>query len=259
MSVLPEAEVHVWYRNTTALDVESLKVADAHLSFEERARRDRLRFVDDRREYTAAHDLLRRTLSRYVTLPPADWRFVEDDRGKPSIVGTNGHARALSFNLSHTRGWVACAVAGRAALGVDVDRVDPSRPAVDIADRYFTSAEAGSLRRCSEAMRSERFAELWTLKEAFLKAVGVGLSGLSGSLASVSFAFVNPSCLEPIGLPPDERRRWRFALFEPANDVRLAVAVRAEIAVRVVAREDHGVAGERHGLGGVLVPLRVSR
>jgi 4'-phosphopantetheinyl transferase len=74
-------------------------------------------------------------------------------------------------------------------LGLDIERADRSLAVMEIANRHFSEKEAAWLRHCSDETRAVRFTELWTLKEAFLKATGVGLSG---SLAIVSFRFEEP-------------------------------------------------------------------
>ena len=79
---------------------------------------------------------------------------------------------------------------------MDVQRTDQPQCVEEIADRYFSEKEAAWLRQCSGELRNIRFAELWTLKEAFLKAVGVGLSG---SLASISFRFEEHARIEVSG------------------------------------------------------------
>jgi phosphopantetheinyl transferase len=237
VAALNESSVYIWYRSTTSLDGEAVKFADQHLSTEERDRRDRLRFAADRRDFTIAHDLLRRSLSRYVDLPPTDWRFSTNEYGKPSFEGIDPHVQALSFSLSHTRGCVACAITSNAPLGVDVERVDQSQCVQEIADRYFSEKEAGWLRRCSAELRHIRFAELWTLKEAFLKAVGVGLSG---SLTNVSFRFYEPARIEFSGPSTIDPHEWHFALFEPVYNMRLGIAVRSVARPRFFMRQDEG-------------------
>ena len=207
MAALNQSDVYIWYRSTTSLDGEAVKSADQHLSIEERARRDQLRFGADRRDFTIAHDLLRRALSRYADMPPTDWRFATNEYGKPSIESIDPQVRALSFSLSHTRGCVACAITSNVPLGVDVERIDQSQRVQEIADRYFSEKEAAWLRQCSDELRNIRFAELWTLKEAFLKAIGVGLSG---SLTDVSFGFDEHARVEISGPSTIDPRRMAF-------------------------------------------------
>ena len=248
MPALNIPDVFIWYRGTTSLDSDAEKLADQHLSTEERARRDRLRFGADRRDFTIAHDLLRRALSRCAHLPPGNWHFAINEYGKPSIENIDPQARALSFSLSHTRGCVACAITSNAPLGIDVERVDQSHCIQDIADRYFSETEAAWLRQCSDQLRNIRFAELWTLKEAFSKAIGVGLSG---SLAGVSFRFDEYARMEFSGLPAIDPHEWHFALFEPVYEVRLAIVIRSVARPRFLMRQDESD-------GPTLAPIRVS-
>ncbi len=248
MTTLNESDVYIWYRSTTLLDSDAMKLADQHLSIEERARRDRLRFAADRRDFTIAHDLLRRALSRYADVRPSDWRFVTNEYGKPSIKSIDPEVQALSFSLSHTRGCVACAMTLSAPLGVDVERSDRSTRVEEIADRHFSVNEAAWLSQCSDELRNIRFTELWTLKEAFVKAMGVGLSG---SLTDVSFRFDEHARIEfsgPSNLDPHE---WHFAVFEPADNIRLGVAIRGVARPRFFMRQDEGD-------GATLAPVRVS-
>ncbi len=237
MAALGEFDVCIWYRSTAALDDDAIRLADQHLSTEERARRDRLSFAADRRDFTLAHDLLRRALSRCADRHPGEWRFRTDHYGKPSIESSDPQLLALSFSLSHTRGCVACAITSNAPLGVDVERSDHIPHAQEMADQYFSERETACLRQCSDELRNVRFAELWTLKEAFLKATGVGLSG---SLNSASFRFHDSGHIEfsaPSAIDPHE---WHFALFEPVSDYRLGVAIHSVAHPRFVMREDEG-------------------
>jgi len=223
VDTLNEFDVHIRCLRTSSLDDAAVKTSDRYLSIEEQLRRDRLRLEADRRDFSFAHDLLRRTLSNFADLPPGDWRFSVNDYGKPSIDSNEPRLRALSFNLSYTRGCVACAVALNGPLGVDVERIYQSQRLQEIADQYFSEQEAVWLRQCSNELRNVRIIELWTLKEAYLKAIGVGLSG---SLADISFRFDEPAQIEFMAPPANHPHEWHFALFEPFHDIRLGIAIR---------------------------------
>ncbi|MGO8792949.1 MAG: 4'-phosphopantetheinyl transferase family protein [Terriglobia bacterium] len=248
MDLLGESDVHVWYRITTLLGNAAVQLADRHLSGEERSRRDRLHFEADRRDFTIAHDLLRRALSKYKEIPPADWRFATNDYGKPLIAGFDPQMGALSFSLSHTRGCVACAIAPNAPVGVDVEQTDRLLCGNELADRFFSEDEAAWLRQCSVEIYGTRFAELWTLKEAYLKALGVGLSG---PLDSISFRFDEHGRIDFMGPSMVQPREWHFALFEPSHSVRLGVVVRSVDRPHFSIRQD----GDE---GRPLAPVRVS-
>jgi 4'-phosphopantetheinyl transferase len=252
MSAVPE--VHIWYRSTESVDSDTLLLADQALSPVERARRDCFRFPEDRRDYTIAHDLLRRCLSRYAPVPPSAWMFSANAYGKPTISAPTPEVGCapLSFNLAHTRGFVACAITFSNAVGVDVERLGRRIDGTALADRYFTALEAASLRTWPEEERGARFLELWTLKEAFVKATGLGLSH---ALDRFSFTLAEKGTLlitRPLG---DDTARWQAALFGPSDDVRLAVVVRVSEPgqVRFTARAADG------GDGVAISPLAVTR
>jgi len=245
---LRESELYIWYRCTELLDGDAVKLADQYLSIEERARRDRFHVAADRRDFTIAHDLLRRTLSRYVDRSPSDWCFSNDCNGKPFIENSDAELRTVSFSLSHTRGCVACAIALYGPVGIDVERISKSERVQAIANKYFSAGEVEWLRQCSTELRDICFTELWTLKEAFLKAVG---TGLSGSLSSTSFRFDDDGGIKfsaPSAINPDE---WHFALFEPAYDVRLGVGIHS-------AARPHFIMCSDEDDGRTLAPIRVS-
>lgn len=222
MTPLSDCDVNIWYRDTASLDRGAVEATNRHLSIEEKHRRNRLFFDCDRRDFTAAHDLLRQALSSYASLSPSDWQFSTDARGKPSIDSSDPKLREWSFSLSHTQGFVACAVARNLPVGIDVERIDQSLPSQEIADRYFSGAEAQQLRDCSDDLRAVRFVEMWTLKEAFLKAVGVGHFG---SPADISFRFNEHGSIEFTASVTTGTQNWQFALFEPLSDLRMSIAI----------------------------------
>ena len=166
----------VWVRHTGEVSPGELAAWTTVLSSAELARAERFRSTEDRRDYIAAHALTRAALSREAGIMPADWTLLPDPRGKPAVTGPQGGTPPLSFSLSHTRGLVACAVTRGGQIGVDVERLDRGADARAIADRFFSAEEAAMLRQCPDSDRSCRFVELWTLKEAWLKGEGGGLS-----------------------------------------------------------------------------------
>jgi len=221
LTTLSECDVNIWYRDTASLDRDAVEATNRHLSIEEKHRSNRLFFDCDRRDFTAAHDLLRQALSSYARLSPSDWQFSIDARGKPSIDSSDPKLRDCSFSLSHTQGFVACALARNLPVGIDVERIDQSLPSQEIADRYFSGAEAQELRDCSDDLRAVRFVEMWTLKEAFLKAVG---AGHFGSVTDISFQFDEHHNIDCFTSPLTGFQSWQFALFEPLSNVRMSVA-----------------------------------
>jgi 4'-phosphopantetheinyl transferase len=216
-------DTHIWFRPTESLDAAALDAAVAVLSDEERARCRRFHFPRDARDYAAAHALLRRTLSGLDGRAPDRWRFDASANGKPFLVPDDTFRAA--FSLSHTQGMVACAVTttADALVGVDVECIDRDVDVAELAARFFAPAEAAHLAQLDAETRRSRFFDLWTLKEALVKALG---TGLAMSLSSLAFT-IGPDGTISLNAPADiETSTWQFGLFAPAPRYRLAVAVR---------------------------------
>ena len=196
------------------------------LSPEEEAAERRFRVEHARRQHLAARALVRTTLSRYAAVDPRRWRFRAGAQGRPEIAGPEG-APPLVFNLSHTRGLVACVVTLGRAAGVDVER--PDRRLSDplaLARHGFAPAERAALGRLAGSARRELFYDLWTLKEAYVKARGAGFLALPARKVSYELA---PEGLIRLTIAPelaDRAEEWQVALLAPTREHRLAVAVR---------------------------------
>jgi 4'-phosphopantetheinyl transferase len=217
-------DVQVWFRATDALDATAIAGAASVLSHEESAQYHRFRVAHDARDYAAAHALLRHALSATGDHAPAQWRFDKTPAGKPFLIG--GYADRASFSLSHTRGMVACAVTSGAAIGVDVECVDRKVDAGAIAARFFAPAETARISTLDGEARRERFFDLWTLKEALVKALGLGMATALDSLAFT----VGADGGIHVDSPDLDSDAWQFALFAPGPRHRLAVAVGRPIA-----------------------------
>ena len=218
---VPSDDIHIWFRSTESLDEAANNAALSVLSGEERAQYGRFHAARDARDYAAAHALLRTVLSRDGERAPGSWRFHRTEHGKPRLID-QGRFRA-SFSLSHTHGMVACAVTKDADVGIDVECVDREVNAAAIAARFFAPAEARLLMHLDADSRRARFFDLWTLKEALVKALGVGLAR---PLASLAFT-VDAAGGITLEAPADiDTKAWQFRLFAPSPRHRLAVAVR---------------------------------
>lgn len=208
------------------------RAADAALLDDaERARCRRLHFQEDRGAFVAAHALLRRTLSEAEPVDPRVWRFSAPARGRPEIEAPAVRPR-LRFSLAHTARLVACAVTRDRDVGVDVERVFSRARAVALAERWFSSSEKRRLAGLPRDDAQAFFFDLWTLKEAYAKARGLGLRL---PLDTASF-HVEPGAPPVVSFPgghDEDPRHWRFALLEPAPGFRLAVAARAEAGERL--------------------------
>lgn len=233
------SDVHLWFRITATLADPEVDALVSRLSLEERARAARFVFARDRRDFAAAHALVRDMLSMHDDRPPAEWTFEAADQGKPRLPLSQAGAPPLAFNLSHTRGLVACGVARGVDLGVDVETIDPALDRRDIAARFFSPAENAGLAACPAHERPARFIELWTLKEAYVKAIG---RGLMESLDAFGFSWDGAQGIRFDAPPGATPAQWTFALFAPTAHQRLAVAIRADDSRprAIIARDFHG-------------------
>jgi 4'-phosphopantetheinyl transferase len=217
-SLVSPDDVHIWFQATASWNAATIDAAVAMLSEDERERCRRFRFERDARDYAAAHALLRRTLSRHGDRQPQGWRFDVTPSGKPFLIDSPDFHPA--FSLSHTRGMVACAITDGADVGVDVEWADRDVDAEKIAARFFAPAESRHLMGLAPDARRGRFVDLWTLKEALVKAIG---QGIAGSLNR--FAFEIGDEVRLVSPPLIDPHDWQFGLFTPDPGFRLAVAV----------------------------------
>jgi 4'-phosphopantetheinyl transferase len=212
--------VDLWCWLTGTLDRPAVDALVPVLSPDERERAARFHFDRDRRDYVAAHALVRHVLSRHAPYAPGTWRFDLGTHGKP-FVADPAEASPLSFNLSHTSGLVACVVARGPAVGIDVEAVTRRTPSEAVVRKVFAREEVRALESLSEGARASRFADLWTLREAYVKAVGVGLWG--PMVPPLRFSFDEPDGLRCHR--NDDASPWQFALIRPSEGYRIAVAV----------------------------------
>ncbi|AUX24198.1 4'-phosphopantetheinyl transferase [Sorangium cellulosum] len=219
---------HLWYVFSDAVRDEALLAAYHRLlSPDEAERQARFLFAENRHEYLLTRALVRSVLSRYARVAPEAWSFVRNEYGRPQIAGPPG-APPLRFNLSNTRGLIACLVAMDRDVGVDVEDTGRASSTVDIADRFFSPAEVRALHAQPEAARRARFFEYWTLKESYIKARGMGLAI---PLDHFSFHLDDGPSIG-ISFDPrlaDDRAAWQFALYRPSAQHMMAAAIRRGI------------------------------
>ncbi|MBV9504528.1 MAG: 4'-phosphopantetheinyl transferase superfamily protein, partial [Acidobacteriia bacterium] len=173
---LHDGACHLWHWRPAAFEGRLRERALSFLSPEELARHSRYLVPQPGRTFLAARVFLRSVLSIYHPLPPRSWQFETNPWGRPRVTNL-GPRNRFDFNLSHKPGQVTCLVGYGRDLGVDVEDAAANRPYLfDIADRFFSSSEAAGLRALPPPNQLERFYELWTLKESYIKARGIGLS-----------------------------------------------------------------------------------
>ncbi len=238
---LGPGEVHVRFAVLGDFPLPVLEAsALGWLDPEERALLQRRRTPGGRHEYLLTRAVCRGLLSCYAPVEPRTWRFSTNAWGRPEIAGPDPCDR-LRFNLSNTHGLVAVILTRGLDAGVDVE--DSERPGrtVEIADRFFAGSEVEDLHRVPVQDRRNRFFDFWTLKEAYIKARGMGLA-----LPLDQFGFrLPPGCPGEaipdgaigIGFGPgieDDPGAWEFRLRRPTGRHVLAAGVRRPTGVDLV-------------------------
>ncbi len=196
----PRAPLLVLARSWSPSAAERSRL-EATLSADERARHARFRFERDRTTFLIARALLRHLLGAALARAPDTLSFAYDDYGKP----TSTDPEAPYFNVAHCDGLVAVALSHDARIGVDVELTLPERAALEAARAHFAPCEIRTLDTAPAAQRHDVFFRLWTLKEAYVKARGQGLS-----IPLDSFMFALESSPPGFRCTGDDATTWRF-------------------------------------------------
>src|SRR5690606_25600284 len=185
----------------------------ALLNAEETAKADRIIIESKRRQSYRARSELRRILSLYLGADPRELCFVYGEHGKPALAtGPGDDPAPLSFNLSHSGDVALVGVIferPELQLGVDVEEARPGRSFASIAESFFAPDEVAVFRRIPARAQPAAFYRAWTRKEAYLKAIGTGLS-FSSTAFSISYGEDEEPQLLRTERPGDQVRRWRM-------------------------------------------------
>jgi len=201
-----------------------LKQYSSLLTEAELTRMSGFHFEQHRHQYLVTRALVRSTLTSYFQVLPKDWNFVVNRYGKPEISAPET-GLPIRFNLSHTNGLVVLGLVLNRDIGVDIE--DMQRPTDSTyvgLSRYFSKKEIESLYALSISQQRQRFFEYWTLKEAYIKARGLGLSI---PLHKFSFIFENNK-LTGFNIDPDlddDACKWKFWRMQVDGNYLVAVAL----------------------------------
>jgi 4'-phosphopantetheinyl transferase len=221
---LGAGQIDVWLTSLRDICRDQLPDYLQLLSEPERARWQRFLAPDAQLQYLVSRALVRTTLSRYADVAEHEWQFETNRYGRPHVSQPQ-LLRDIQFNLSNTTGLVVCAVARDCDIGVDIENLSRTLDIDALAPTVFAAAELADVRQCRPNDRRNRFFSYWTLKEAYIKARGMGLS-----LPLDAFWFdlggASP-LLRVTERCPDDPERWRFHVYAPTAEHRMAVAVAA--------------------------------
>ncbi|MGQ0600580.1 MAG: 4'-phosphopantetheinyl transferase family protein [Anaerolineales bacterium] len=220
--VLADSAVHLWRIPLTSSDAVVQELSRL-LADDECRRAERFHFAADQRRFRVARGALRVILGHYLSMLPAQLRLAYGSNGRPELAHTS--ADALRFNVSHSNELALVAVTRGRAIGVDVEALRPVDQADDIVRRYCSASEFNAYQALPDSQRPLAFFNLWTRKEAYLKAVG---AGLGGGLEQVEVTVLpgQPARLEAITGDTVEAAQWRLWSGEPQPGYIAALAWR---------------------------------
>lgn len=214
----PNSSVEFWQRDLVA-NGDEIEVFWSFLSQSEQEKAIRFYRPRDVERYIVGRGWMRQVLAGYLDIEPVDISFTENEFGKPRLED----GADLHFNLTHSHGYAVLVAATGFEVGADIELLRPYP--VGLAETFFSKAECAELARLPETDRDEGFFACWTRKEAFVKALGEGLSFPLGDF-SVSLAPGKPAMVEHIRGAAAEANNWQMVSFRPAPPFIGAVAAR---------------------------------
>ncbi len=223
LPALSRQDVHVWFCPLVRHEEQRVALA-ALLSRDEQARAARFAFDRDRHRFILSHGLLRAILAGYVGREATQIEFATGAHGKPALSGRSCAAQDIQFSLSHSGAYAVVAVAAGRAVGVDVEvrRKDVNAP--NLAQRFFAAGEAQQIIQTHGDAQQQLFYRYWTVKEAYLKGRGVGLSL---GLDRFEILFDDGSPLARVRTSDSEAldMNWQMRSLSLADDLSGALAV----------------------------------
>ena len=205
------------------LPTDTLRALAATLAPDEAARAARYSHDRERHRFIAARGQLRAALGRCLATDPARLEFTYSPQGKPALAGDFGR-KALHFNLSHSRDLALLGVTRAGPIGVDVEQIRRLSDFDGLVSRFFSARERAGFAAVPEDQRPVVFFNLWTRKEAWLKATG---EGLGGGLETVEVSFLPGEPARWLNLPggTEAMARWSLQALPAPDGFAAAVAV----------------------------------
>jgi len=215
--------VHIWQasliQNGRKQELYSL------LAVEERQRAQRFRFEIHRERYIAGRGMLRILVGAYLNIDPALVRFCYSVHQKPMLDPF--HKSELNFNLANSDDRVVYLFSLKRRSGIDLEYVHPMLDEDHFGKLYFSERESRNLGALRDIEKTSYFFRLWTCKEAFLKAIG---KGLTGELSEVEVDFLPDGTARFLSLPGEAAQDWQLMLFSPWENFQSALAIEGDSA-----------------------------
>lgn len=222
---LRDDEIHIWF---SYLDktINELYHFSQMLSIDERMRMGRFHRDEDKKRFIVRHGILRKIFGGYIGVEPNDLQFYYDKKGKPSLLENLGRG-SVQFNLSHSNGVAIFAFTRNHDIGVDIEYIREIPEMDKIVRRFFSEKENEAFRLLPDSQKRAAFFKGWTSKEAFVKALGDGLTRPLYNF-DVSLSPNKSGELLKIDGDSNEAHQWSIQYLEPLPDFACAFAIRSK-------------------------------
>jgi 4'-phosphopantetheinyl transferase len=215
--VLPSDRVDVWRAELDKISAICWQQLAKTLSEDEQIRAEKFYFERDRRRFVAARGVLRSILGSYLGIRPNQVKFSYGRYGKPQLA-----TGEIYFNVSHSEELALYAIALHRQVGIDIEFQRPMPDAEKLAQRFFSASEFAELSALPAAEKQVAFFRYWTCKEAYLKALGTGLSQ-SLQTTNISLLADKPVLFRTSSAIPDSD--WFLEELTPAFNYTAALVV----------------------------------
>lgn len=211
-------EVHIWKSN---LEQSSINLENSFniLNEAEKNKAKRFHFEKHQKRYIIARSSLKRILSLYLAINPQEIEFHYNDYGKPHLLEKINRIN-LQFNISHSENIAIYGINCRNLIGVDVEYIRPISDAENLAKRFFSQKEYEYIGKLPSEEKNREFFKFWTAKEAYLKAIG---KGISGGLEKVEISTEDP--VKFITLPDCHNINYNLSYLTPHQNYLGAIAI----------------------------------
>lgn len=210
-----QTPLEIWHIPTTSDPAQLIKL-DALLSPDEQQRAKRTVRMGTRNTYITSHAALRQILGQYLELAPQEISFINEPNGKPAIK----QFESFHFSLSHTQDYTLLAISSLSPVGIDIEITKQTRDILSIAKRFFSNTEYEWLSSTAVEQRYDCFYQLWCHKEAYLKALGLGLQG-----GLSSFSLYRDDLTAHSKITDRDKQDWWLQALNVPSPYRAAVAI----------------------------------
>ncbi len=218
-------KIHLW-----RINLEEPEADESHLYYclsdEECDQAARFHYNRDRRRFLKRRSVLRHLLAKYLGVDAKIVRYSAMPNGKPFMEGQGGPA-GIRFSCSHSASWGLIAIGHGGEIGVDLERHRPLANLLDLAHACFSDQEIGEFMSIPEALKARYFFDAWTRKEAFVKAIGLGLSFALKDF-SVSLTPNQPAKLLNVKNDLAVVERWKMLSIDVNSDYSAALVAEGE-------------------------------